>query len=81
MRMRTRQAASLVALVFVVLGATWAKASRYSEQAFPSPHFSTSVKIAQAPFHNGLGDEPQALISAGAKLPEPDWHGYAWFPD
>jgi len=76
-----RVAAILALVVVVACGATWAKVSRYDQNAFPSPHFSTSVKIARALFHNGLGDEPQALIDAGARLPEPDWDGFAPLPE
>lgn len=71
----------IIALAAVVLlGATWAKASRYDENALPSPHFSASVKIARVLFHNGPGDESQALIAAHAHLPEPDWSGLAPLP-
>ena len=76
-----RLAAVLVLVLVVVFGAIWAKVSRYDEHAFPSPHFSKSTKIARTLFQNGLGDEAQALIDTGAKLPEPDWDGYAPLPD
>ncbi len=82
MTVRMQRAVAFISLVVVVIiGASWAKASGYNEQAFPSPHFSTSVKIARALFYSGVGDEPQALIDAGAKLPEPDWDGYAPPPE
>jgi len=77
---------ALRALVFVALagvvvfGATWAKISRYDERALPSRHFSASVKIVRVLFHDGPGDEPQALVAANARLPEPDWNGLAPIP-
>jgi len=61
----------------LVLGAAWAKASRYSENASPSPHFSASVKIVRGLFHAVPGDDSQALIAAAAQIPEPDWSGLA----
>src|SRR5271170_7590677 len=68
-----RVVAILALAAVVVFGATWAKISRYDARALPSPHFSTSVKIARVLFLNGLGDEPQALIAANEILPGPDW--------
>ena len=69
-----RRATVLFALAAVVLyGVSWAKVSRYDLRALPSPHFSASVKIARVLFQTALGDEPQALIKAGASLPEPEW--------
>ena len=77
-----RQYVAVVALtVVLVLGSTWAKTSRYDKQAAPSPHYSTSVKIARVLFQSGLGDEPQALIEAGASLPEPNWNGFVPEPE
>ena len=76
-----RRAVAFMALAAVmVFGATWAKVSRYDARAVPSTHFSASVKIARVLFHSGLGDEPQALIDAGASLPEPDWSGFTSLP-
>jgi len=66
--------------IVMAYGATWAKVSRYDERALPSPHFSTSVKIARVLFHNSTGDEPQALIAAGAVMPGPEWGGLAPLP-
>jgi len=75
---RARRAAVLFAVTAVVLyGVTWAKVSRYDLRALPSPHFSASVKIARVLFQTALGDDPQALIKAGASLPEPEWSGLA----
>jgi hypothetical protein len=71
-----RLAAFFALAAVVVFGASWAKVSRYDLRAVPSPHFSKSVKVARVLFHSGLGDEPQALIAAGANLPEPDWNGF-----
>jgi len=79
---RAQRTVAVFALAAVVVcGATWAKVSRYDGRALPSPHFSTSVKIARIFLQNGLGDEPQALVDAGASLPEPDWNGFAPVPD
>ena len=64
----------------VLFGASWAKASRYDLRAVPSPHFSTSVKIARVLFLNGLGDEPLALVAENPLLPGPDWSGVAPLP-
>lgn len=75
-----RLAAFFALAVVVVLGASWAKVSRYDLNALPSPHFSTSVKIARVLFHSGPGDEPQAMIAAGASLPEPEWRGFTPLP-
>jgi len=70
--------AVFMALAAVIgFGSIWAKASRYDAHAMPSPHFSTSVKLARVLFHNGLGDEPQALISTSLGVPRPDWNGIA----
>lgn len=77
----TRLAAYLALTAVVLFGGIWAKLSRYDVHAFPSPHFSTSVKVARALFHNGLGDEPQALIESNASLPEPEWAGFAPLPE
>ena len=79
--MALRRLAFLAVAALVVFGATWAKASRYDLHALPSPHFSASVKIARVLFHNGPGDEPQALIAANSRVPEPDWDGLAPFAE
>jgi len=66
----------VLAALFLI-GVTWAKVSRYDLRALPSPHFSSSVKIARVLFQAVPGDEPQALTDAGANLPEPEWNGLA----
>jgi hypothetical protein len=68
---------SVALALAVVCGAAWAKASRYDEHALPSPHFSTSVKIARALFYDGPRDEARALMATRAHVPEPDWNGPA----
>jgi len=70
----------LTLALVVLLGASWAKASRYDLHAAPSPYFSKSVKIARIFFVNGLGDLPFALSVAKQRLPEPDWSGLAPLP-
>jgi len=76
-----RVAAVLALALVVVLGAIWAKVSRYERHALPSCHFSKSVKIARGLFHSGLDEEPQALLDSAASLPEPDWAGFAPLPE
>ena len=79
--LRNRPALRILAVLVlagvVLFGASWAKASRYDLRAVPSPHFSTSVKIARVLFLNGLGDEPLALVAGNPPLPVPDWSGVA----
>lgn len=64
----------------MLLGAAWAKASRYDLRAAPSPYFSKSVKIARILFVNGLGELPFALSAASPRLHGPDWSGLAPLP-
>jgi hypothetical protein len=79
---RAQRLGAFLGLAAVMLwGVTWAKVSRYNGRAVPSCHFSASVKIARVLFFTGMGDEPQALVEAGANLPEPDWSGFASLPE
>ena len=64
----------------MLFGATWAKTSRYDETALPSPHFSSSVKIARGLFQGDPGHEAVALIVERENLPRPDWSGLAPLP-
>jgi len=75
-----RQAAFISLALVLGVGAAWAKASRYDTHALPSPHFSTSVKVARVLFHNSLGEDAQPIIAANCCLPGPDWSGIAPLP-
>jgi len=63
-------AACIVLAVMLLFVSAVAKTSRYHVNATPSRHFSTSVKVARALFHNWASVEAPAVLVQVSGLPE-----------